>query len=362
MTTPVPQGLTDVAVLVDQRLAELFRAERRTWAAVDPRLVEAIDELERMASGGKRLRAAYAYWGWLGATGQEAIPLDACPDGPNPDRIVDVCAAFELLQAFALIHDDIMDDADTRRGERTIHAAQAELVRTRSWRGEARRYGEGVAILIGDLSHVYADQLIGNDSDQARGIWDQLRIELNLGQYLDMRTAAAAELDRATAQRVATFKSALYTIVRPLQLGAVLAAPISQAMLGQLEDYGRPAGQAFQLRDDLLGVLGDETRVGKPVGNDLREGKPTELVAAALERASTAERKVLETIGDPTLSDAQVAELVEILQKTGAVDEIERRIEELAHQATTVAHRLPFAEPVRETLSALARYVAARQH
>ncbi len=357
----VPPGLTAVAGLVDRRLGELFDHERDIWSDIDPRLVEAIDELERITAGGKRLRAAFAYWGWLGATGRVEV-VDPATDGNGTGRILDVCTAFELLQAFALIHDDIMDDADTRRGERTIHAAQAERVRDHSWRGEPRRYGEGVAILIGDLSHVYADRLIGNDSDQARDIWDRLRIELNLGQYLDMRTAAASELDRLTAQRVATFKSALYTIVRPLQLGSALAGTIDADLLQQLEEYGRPAGQAFQLRDDLLGVLGDADRVGKPVGNDLREGKPTELLAVAIERATPEQRRVLDLNGDPSLTAEQIAAIVDVLRSTGAVAEVERRIDDLVARATMVAARLPFSVPVRDSLSALAQYVAARQH
>ncbi len=353
-----PIGLTEVASLVDRRLTDLFEQQRAIWRPIDARLIEAIDELERIANGGKRLRAAFAFWGWYGASQLDGSSATEAAS----DRILDVCAAFELLQAFALIHDDVMDDADTRRSERTIHAAQAELVRSRGWRGEPRRYGEGVAILVGDLSHVYADQLIGNDSDQARRIWDQLRIELNLGQYLDMRTAAASELDRATAQRVATFKSALYTIVRPLQLGASLGGMPNDDVMARLEEYGRPAGQAFQLRDDLLGVFGDADTVGKPVGNDLREGKPTELVAAALERADAAQHRVLGRIGEPHLSDDEVQGILAVLHETGAVVDVEGRIDALVLRATEAAFELPFSLSVQETLAALARYVAARQH
>ena len=352
-----PTQLTSVAALVEQRLERLFEDERNEWAAVDSRLVEAIDELERIAMGGKRLRAGYCYWAWLGASGGSEVG-----DLPNDLDIIDACASFELLQAFALIHDDIMDDADMRRSERTIHVEQAERLEKESWRGEARRYGEGVALLVGDLSHVYADQLIGNGSDQTRSLWDRLRIELNLGQYLDMRSAAAAELDRETATRVATFKSAPYTIVRPLQLGASVAGPVSPELVEQLARYGTPAGQAFQLRDDLLGVLGNESRAGKPVGNDLREGKPTELVAVALERADDAQKRVLDGIGMPDLGADQTAAIIEILHATGAVDEIEMRIEKLIRDATVVADALPFDQRVRETLTVFAVYVAARHH
>ena len=174
-----------MAAKVDQRVESLLGSERTRWAATDERLSEAIDELARMARGGKRLRAAFCYYAWRGAGGNPADEAEA----------IDAGAAFELLQTFALIHDDIMDDADTRRGEATIHVHQAEQVVANGWTGEPRRYGEGIALLVGDLAHVYADQLIGSHSRAARDLWDELRIELNLGQYLDMRAAAAGQVD-----------------------------------------------------------------------------------------------------------------------------------------------------------------------
>ncbi|MEZ5229581.1 MAG: polyprenyl synthetase family protein [Acidimicrobiales bacterium] len=208
----IPVGLTQVADKVDARLEQLFADERAQWVQVDPRLVEAIDELARMTAGGKRLRAGFCYWAWAGVHDGE---IDEQP-------IIDAGAAFELLQVFALIHDDVMDAADTRRNRPTIHVEQAKRLTSNQWRGEPRRYGEGVAILVGDLGHVYADRFVGGAHPTARNVWDQLRIELNLGQYLDMQAAASGEVSRETAQRVAMFKSALYTIVRPLQLGAAL--------------------------------------------------------------------------------------------------------------------------------------------
>jgi geranylgeranyl diphosphate synthase type I len=318
---------------------------------VDPRLGEAIEELTRMARGGKRLRAAFCYYGWKGAGGLAADEAAA----------IDAGAAFELLQTFALIHDDIMDDANTRRGEETIHVRQTRRVSDELWMGEPRRYGEGIALLVGDLAHVYADQLIGSRSLAARHIWDELRIELNLGQYLDMRAAAASEVDRATAQRVATFKSALYTIVRPLQLGAALTSKGDDPHLQrQLHDFGMPVGQAFQLRDDLLGVLGDATRVGKPVGNDLREGKPTELIAIATDRATATQHAILATMGTPGLVEADINALLTVLTDTGAIDEVQLRIDSLLGKAHAALDQLPFEPAVRETLGVLTNYVAAR--
>ncbi len=348
-----PAEIQDVARLVDARIRTLLDEERTRWAEIDERLTEAIDELDRMAQGGKRLRAAFCYHAWLGAGG----------DLSDNEAIVDAGAAFELLQTFALIHDDIMDAASTRRGETTIHVAQARRVEALGWKGEARRHGEGVALLVGDLSHVYADQLIGMHSFEARRLWDLLRIELNLGQYLDMRAAASGELDRETAQRVATFKSALYTIVRPMQLGAALAQPEPDIELQrQLEAVGIPVGQAFQLRDDLLGVLGDASHVGKPVGNDLREGKATELVAIALQRANDSQRDVLGHIGQPDLGAEQADAILDVFEATGAISEVEQRIDDLVAQATDSLAALPFDPEHRQVLASLANYAASRTH
>lgn len=354
-----PAHLLTLAAIVDERLRSLLRAEQDEWTAIDGRLEEVFIELTRIGRGGKRLRAAFCCWGWAGGAGQNS--LEAASEA-GAEHVLDAATAFELLQTFALIHDDIMDDAATRRGEQTIHAAQSARAEAQSWRGESRRYGEGVALLIGDLSHVYADRLIGNASAQTRQIWDRLRIELNLGQYLDMRSAAAAQLDETTARRVATFKSALYTIVRPLQLGATLAGPVDETVMSQLQAYGVPAGQAFQLKDDLLGILGDPRTVGKPVGHDLREGKPTELLAIAIDRASRAQTEILAEVGRPDLGPDEIAGIVTVLHEVGAIDEIDRRIDELVATSIMAADQLPFTSEVISGLIDLAQYVADRHH
>ncbi len=357
MTTQAPSQLTSVAAQVGDRLDELLAAESARWAGVDPRLAEAVDELATtLTGGGKRLRAAFCYWGWRGRC---SGPGDPC-DGRGERTVLDAAAAFELLQAFALIHDDVMDDSDTRRGLPTVHVRQADRLVEEGWTGEPRRFGEGVAILVGDLGHAYADRLMADVDPAARRIWDELRIELSLGQYLDLRSAAAADLDRATADRVSTFKSALYTIVRPLQLGASLDGPVDDEVLDLLEAYGRPLGRAFQLKDDLLGVLGDEATIGKPVGDDLREGKPTELVALGRQRADAAQARVLAGIGRRDLTEADVADIVAVLDATGAVAETMEAIDGLVVTAVDAAHALPFGAEAREALIALATYVAAR--
>jgi geranylgeranyl diphosphate synthase type I len=352
-----PHQLLDVAAKVEARIDRMFVAESERWRQVDPRLAEAVDELAMvLRSGGKRLRAAFCYWAWHGSAGGDTSTTGVADEA----AVIDAGAAFELLQAFALIHDDIMDDSATRRGRPTVHTKQASRLDERGWLGEPRRFGEGVAILVGDLGHAYADRLMAGINPAARRIWDELRIELNLGQYLDLRSAAAGELDRATAQQVATFKSALYTIVRPLQLGASLRGPVEPELLAMLDRYGRPLGQAFQLKDDLLGVLGSEATMGKPVGDDLREGKPTELVALAVDRATSEQRRLLAGLGRRDLTGDDVAAIVDVFRSTGAVDEVVGRIADLVADAVTVVPDLPFDDEAKKSLEALADYVAAR--
>lgn len=360
-----PHQLLDVACRVDARLAAVLDEQHEHWNNFDPRLGEAVGELSRMVtSGGKRLRAAFCYWAWKGNGGSDhpsAAQLLTRERPIDPDElIINVGAAFEFLQVFALIHDDIMDDSATRRGTKTVHVNNAERLVELGWRGEARRYGEGVAILVGDLGHVYADQLTNGLSEQGRRLWDELRIELNLGQYLDMRSAAAGALDQDTARQVATFKSALYTIVRPLQVGACLHDGVDDGLLEQLDHFGRPLGRAFQLRDDALGVLGDESQLGKPVGDDLREGKPTELAAHAIANANAEQSELLAGVGRSDLSAAEVAALVEVLHATGAVQQNEAEIGRLVAEATKVLAEIPFTDEAKTALQSLADYVAAR--
>ncbi len=363
-----PRQLTDVADIVDTRMTELLDAECKKWTEIDPRLTELVEELARMvSSGGKRLRSAFVYWAWRGAC------ADSNEVAANETVAIDAGAAFEFLQTFALIHDDIMDDSAYRRGAVTVHTANAQRMTDAGWTGEPRRYGEGVAILVGDLGHVLADGLMSERGPRVARLWDELRIELNLGQYLDLRSAAAGQFDRATARQVATFKTALYTIVRPLQLGASLTSAAAaqgsashwsedeyRQNMERLDLFGRPLGRAFQLRDDVLGLVGDDNAMGKPVGDDLREGKPTELIAHAVANADRAQRQVLEQIGDRDMSPQDAERIVDVVRETGALEANESEIERLLGESKQALHTLDFHADAVEALQALADYVVER--
>lgn len=346
-----PPQIAVISTPVEARLAEVLAAEVERWTSVDIDLVAPLQALtELVLVGGKRLRPAFCHWSFVGAGGD--------PDNPS---IVDAGAAFELLHAFALMHDDVMDGSPTRRGTRTIHVEFADGHERDGWRGEARRFGEGVAILVGDLAAVYADRLMLDAPAAARRIWHELEIELEVGQYLDVLGTARGGTDLATARRIARYKSGKYTIERPLHLGAALAGRLDE-LAEPLSAYGDPLGEAFQLRDDILGTFGDSARTGKPVGDDLREGKPTPLLAIATNRSTGTDADLLARVGALDLDDDEVVALQQLLISTGAVDHIERSIHDLTDQAVTAIEALPLAADAVPALVALAYYVADREH
>lgn len=346
---PVPASLRLVAERVDRRLQDLLDGEIVRWGRLDVDITEPLASLGRLVmGGGKRLRPAFCHWGYVGAGGD--------PDDP---AVVDAGAAFELLHAFALVHDDVMDGSATRRGERAAHLAFADRHDLGGWRGEPRRFGEGVAILIGDLAHVYADRFTLGMPAEVGAIWAELRIELNVGQYLDVLGTARGDTDLASARRIARYKSGKYTIERPLHVGAALAHRFTQ-LSGHLSAYGDPLGEAFQLRDDLLGAFGDEARTGKPVGDDLREGKPTPLLAVASAAASRSQRAVLALVGSAEIDGRDIGAIQQVLFDTGAVGEIESRIDSLAATAIAAIESAPIVPEARSALVELAHYVAWR--
>ena len=346
-----PQSLLDVAYRVDKRLESLLAIERERWAKVDTDLVPPIDEIARLVlAGGKRLRPAFCFWGFVGAGGD-----------PTDELVIDAGAALELLHAFALFHDDVMDGSLTRRGEPTTNAKFEASHGANKLAGESRRFGDGVAILVGDLAYVYSDQLMRNASPQAWTIWNELRIELNFGQYLDMLGSAMNERRREKAERICRYKSGKYTIERPLHLGALLAAPTrGDELIPVLSAYGLPLGDAFQMRDDVLGTFGDTAITGKPVGDDLREGKPTPLMAIATARANAVQLKELQLVGNQDLTPTQIARVQEVIRETGALDELETVITRLTDEAIAAVQHVPFAQAVRDELITLAEYVSWR--
>jgi geranylgeranyl diphosphate synthase type I len=279
--------------------------------------------------GGKRLRPRFAYWGWR-----------AVQDRDADDRgLVTAAASLELLHGCALVHDDVMDASATRRGRPAAHAAFAGLHRDSGWTGDAEVFGTAAAILLGDLLLSWADEMFAAAAiapawaGSARRVYDDMRQLVMAGQYLDVLVQARAEFSADEALRVIEFKTSKYTIEGPLHLGAAIGGARPEA-LWTLSAYGLPLGEAFQLRDDVLGVLGDPDVTGKPAGDDLREGKQTLLTALAMRNADPDQAKLLRRdLGNRSLDSDQITVLRDVIVATGALEQVEHRITDRAAQA-----------------------------
>ena len=353
MPSHSPLDVDDVRARVQKSIDAFLSHQEPVLGTVSPDLAPIIDALADMLTGGKRLRPAFAYWGWRAA------------GGVDNDAIIDAAASLELLQACALIHDDVMDASDTRRGRPSVHRRFAALHREAQWLGSPETFGMGAAILLGDLCLSWADEMLyrsGLDPAsllRAKPVLDDMRTELMAGQYLDLLEQARGGGSVERALRVARFKAAKYTIERPLHLGGALAGA-DPSLLQTYSAYGLPLGEAFQLRDDVLGVFGDPAETGKPAGDDLREGKRTVLIAITLQAATPAQEVVVHRhLGDPSLDVDGVADLRTVIVETGALAEVESLIDRLTAEALTAVGAID--QPAQGVLRDLAVAATARR-
>ena len=321
----------DFMRLVDRRLDEAVADLARVWHTdlAEHRPVDVLADrdlpelLTSLAASGKRIRPTMCFWGWVAAGGRQGSP--GRDEVGTLDDVVQVSAALELLHVFALIHDDVMDESASRRGQPSVHTLAAQLHLHAHARGNAQRFGESIAVLVGDLAHAEADHLVTTLPEPMRRLWRLLVIELVHGQSRDLTGTAAGRRDLAHARQVAQMKSGSYTVLRPLQLGAA-AASADPAVTEAISRFGCEVGEAFALRDDLLGVWGNPRLTGKPAGDDLISGKPTVILALAHERLAGSARQVLTRVGTPELSPADVTHLQDALNAEGVVEAVESRI------------------------------------
>jgi geranylgeranyl diphosphate synthase type I len=354
-----PLDAEDLRARVQKALDDHLAMQARRLEDVSPDLGVLMECITGLLAGGKRLRPAFCYWGWRGA---------GAPDG---EAVVTAAAALELFQAAALLHDDVMDGSDTRRGMPAAHRRMSSLHRGNGWRGDGEGFGTSAAILAGDLCLSWSDEMLwrsGLPVDtlvRGRDTFDVMRTQLMGGQFLDVLEQVLTEADGGgtaeRAQRVIWFKSAKYTVEHPLLLGGSLAGG-SPELLRHYTAYGLPLGEAFQLRDDVLGVFGDPAETGKPAGDDLREGKRTVLVAVALKNATTSQAAtVRQRLGDPHLDADGVQVLREVIVATGALAAVETRITTLVHESRAALAASTIAEPARSVLAELIDAATARQ-
>jgi geranylgeranyl diphosphate synthase, type I len=346
---PHPLDHAELRTRVNRALADFLAGQARTLELVGDELTPVVNTASSfLLEGGKRLRPAFAYWGYRGAGGRDS------------EEVLQAVASLELLHACALIHDDLMDGSDTRRGLPAVHRLFAGMHREEEWVGDPEAFGLSAAILLGDLCLVWADQMFhrsGLESQvmlTAQTLHDEMRVELMAGQYLDVleQSLATQSIDRS--MRVARYKSGKYTVERPLHFGGALASATAE-VIAAYSDYGLPLGEAFQLRDDILGVFGDPSETGKPAGDDLREGKRTVLIAATLDRADTVQtHQMRRLLGDPGLDVHGVESLREIILQTGALAYVESLIDSLMARSLDALRSAPIDDEARHVLHDLA--------
>ncbi len=313
-----------------------------------------VSEARRSLTGGKRLRAAFCYWGY-----------QAVQEPDDEAALLRAVGALELLHASALVHDDYMDASDTRRGRPATHRQAEALHREHGWSGDPVQYGAAAAILLGDLLLSWSQEMLrtcglpAERVHEAENFFDATRSEVITGQFLDVSAQARGVSDVEAAMRVLRFKSAKYTIERPLHVGAALAGGGPQ-LQRELSAFGLPLGEAFQLRDDLLGVFGDPEVTGKPAGDDLTEGKRTVLVALTLGSADPKAAKLLDRRLGTALTAEEVVELRRVIDGSGARAEVERRITELTDRALRALDAAPVTDRAREVLRDLAEAATQR--
>ena len=339
---------------IESALQAFVRTQARWLDRLGPDAQRLVEHARVSVSGGKRFRAAFCWWGHHAV----AEPTDRT-------ALLRACASLELLHASALVHDDYMDASDVRRGRPATHRAFERIHRENGWSASAEQYGASAAILMGDLLLSWSDELLRRcglpfaQVAPALEVFDRCRSEVIAGQFLDVSAQARGAADVDTAMTVLRYKSAKYSIERPLHIGAALAGA-SPEMITQLSRFGLPLGEAFQLRDDLLGVFGDPAVTGKPAGDDLIEGKRTVLVSLALDALPPADAKVLDAGLGTALDPEQVAQLCRLIDRSGARQQVEDVISQLTERSLAALAAADVTERARGVLSGLAAEATQR--
>lgn len=336
--------VTDLTALVQAELDAFVEHQRSRLADLGPELAPFLDAAQAYVSGGKHLRPAFCYWGWRAAGGD-----------PNDPGVVRAASSLEWLQASALVHDDVMDGSDVRRGRPSAHRSFEARHRDANWVGDARQFGTGGAILLGDLMLSWCGEMFdscGLDRDSivhASRYLDLCKSEVVGGQFLDLVGQSTGVNSIEQAMRIVRFKAAKYTVERPLHIGAALSGG-DDDLIAALSAVGVPLGEAFQLRDDVLGVFGDPDVTGKPAGDDLREGKRTVLLARAFENSDGEQMRALsDAIGRPDLAPAEIDGLRDIIASTGALAAVEEQIATLESRASTALADAPIRDDAART-------------
>lgn len=369
--------MSETRVLLElvQKQLDQFCADRRVeFEAISPDLVPVVDYTNSLLQGGKRFRALFCYWSWAAALEGAEVQQNEAQKAKSASAMVGICSSLEMFHAAALVHDDLLDQSDTRRGAPSIHRRFEQLHKDSGWVGSPERFGVAGSVLVGDLMLGWSSELFGNalltspsnsSEAAARAEFSKMRVEVMAGQYLDVleeNAASTRPIEEAVgrANRVILYKTAKYSIEAPLLIGAAFAGASPSALRG-LSAFGIPLGMAFQLRDDVLGVFGDPSVTGKPAGDDLREGKRTVLVALTRQSLSSGSGQIFdEMLAQRDLNAEQIAFLQQTIIGSGALSKTERMIEELADESLAALELLQLEPFAKAQLKELAMKVINR--
>jgi geranylgeranyl diphosphate synthase type I len=362
--------------LVERRLEEFLTTRREQLTAIEPELGLLIDYIQGLLTGGKRFRALFAYWAWVASLDTGNSVLSDEEKQRSATALVDICAALEMFHAAALVHDDLLDNSDTRRGAPAVHKSFEALHQNSGWVGSAARFGQAGSVLAGDLMLGWSSELFDSGVKKAptseiawncRDEFAKMRIEVMAGQYLDvLEENAGPTRDQSEAvgraNRVMLYKTAKYSIEAPLLLGSSFSGA-DPSTLRAFSAFAIPLGLAFQLRDDVLGVFGEPAITGKPAGDDLREGKRTILIALTREALTPATVKMFdELMSNRNLTDEQVKLLQDTIKGCGALAKVEQMIEEYGDTSLAALSEMTIDAYGKEQLEQLARKVVNRAH
>jgi geranylgeranyl diphosphate synthase, type I len=361
--------------LVQEHLDQFCDERRADFSAISPDLTPVVDYTKDLLQGGKRFRALFCYWSWAGALGTSDTTQTEAQRKASAEAMVGITASLEMFHAAALVHDDLLDQSDTRRGAPAVHKRFETLHKASGWAGSPERFGVAGSVLVGDLMLGWSSEIFGNALLHApspeietacRTEFSKMRVEVMAGQYLDVleeNAATTRPIDEAVgrANRVMLYKTAKYTIEAPLLIGAAFAGA-EPGLLRSLSAFAIPLGMAFQLRDDILGVFGDPAVTGKPAGDDLREGKRTVLVGLTREALTPSIGKIFdELLYSRELEAEQIAFLQQTITESGALAKAERMMEEFADESLNALELLDIEPRAKDQLRALALKVINRE-
>ncbi len=368
---------TNLLGQVQANLDSFCQKQRTDFEAISADLIPVVDYTQSLLQGGKRFRALFCYWAWRACLSDSSYHQSEQEIQDSEQAIAGIAASLEMFHAAALVHDDLLDQSDTRRGAPAIHKRFETLHKEKSWAGAPERFGVAGSVLVGDLMLGWSSEIFGNAllhspnreiESACRDEFSLMRVEVMAGQYLDVLEENAAATRPVSegvgrAEKVILYKTAKYSIEAPLRIGAAFAGA-DPAKLSQFTQFGIPLGIAFQLRDDILGVFGDPSVTGKPAGDDLREGKRTVLVALTLEalteRSPSMAESFEELLTSRELDTHQIAFMQKLIKDSGALEKTERMIVELGDRSLESLDAANLEESAKATLKALALKVISR--